>query len=158
MSFFSKETVTFPKILHSTLSGTVVWFCFWGFFSSQRRYLNYLSYKWAGSEITLICRQNSICEVQPFPMCACTLGIRIYPPTEILLVIFPAEISLYGSNCIKEAKSCVQLWVTLRWGGRGELQQDQPGLSWERILCQSSLAQPLELQPCCAQQGPVRNG
>lgn len=97
------------------------------------RYLNYLSYKLADPEITLICRQNPICEVLPFPRCACHTWNKDLSPTEILLVAFPAEMSLYGSNCIKEAKSCVQPRVALGWGGMVELQQEQPGLGKDSV-------------------------
>lgn len=85
----------------------------------------------------------------PFPGVLATLGMKIYPPTDILLVIFPAEISLYGSNCSKEAKSCVQPWVPPRWGRTVELQQDQPGLGKDSVpeLPGSALGAPALLCP-----------
>lgn len=117
------------------LAPWVFFVCFvgWLVFLSQMRYLNYLSYKLADPEITLICRQNPICEVLPFPRCACHTWNKDLSPTEILLVAFPAEMSLYGSNCIKEAKSCVQPRVALGWGGMVELQQEQPGLGKDSV-------------------------
>lgn len=154
-SFFSKETVTFPKILHNTLSGTVVCHFFFFFY-----------HKWDTLTISVTNKQalksfsfadkTLLARCYPFPAVLPTLGIRIYPPTEILLVIFPAKISLYGSTCIREAKSCIQPGVTFRWGGMVELQQDQPALGKNSVP--ELWTQPLELQPCCAQQGPVRNG
>lgn len=113
------------------------------------RYLNYLSYKLADPEITLIYRQNPICKVLPFPRCACHTWNKDLSPTEIPLVAFPAEISLYGSNSIKEAKSCAQPRVALGWGGMVELQQEQPGSGKDSVpeLPGSALGAPALLCP-----------
>lgn len=78
-----------------------------------------------------------------------TLGIGIYLPAGVPLVIFPAEMSLYGSNCTNEAKSCVQPWVTLRWGRMVEQEPDQPGLGKDSVpeLPGSALGAPVPLCP-----------